>query len=355
VSYFYQYMNRSVIISLLALHSWIAVVLAGNLDGNYYADINNDLFITPKSSAMAGSDVSLSRNAQPLGNPANLPSDSINRIELAYAGYYQNAFSTSALSYVGSIDPKSSFGVSMSYLWVPEIQEYIDSTTPGPISSASQFFFRAGYGRLLYRIRNAIELSGGAAINGQRINLIDKNGYGIGLDAGATVRFINSGLTASLMIENITTSYTRWSGQYSEFAYPHARLGIGWQREFEYIYGRLSVAYLSPDLFSNEGLNTFAVDSMPTDDGSGNESAVYVIPDRERVSRNPAVAIFGKYGAEYVIMNRLAFRAGLNLATLNFTFGAGLGLLDNCAGIDFAYCTHELAPTYKLSVNYKWF
>jgi hypothetical protein len=340
--------------SLLALLSGMAIALAGNIEGNYYADINKDLFISPKSSAMAGSDVSLSRSAQPLSNPANLSVDSINRVELAYAGFYRNTFSTSALSYIHSIDRVSSFGVSMSYLLVPEIQEYIDSVTPGPISSASEFFFRAGYGRIVYRKNNAIEVSAGGAINGQRKNLIDKNGYGIGLDAGATVRFAEIGLVASAMIENITTSYTHWNSQYSEFAYPHARVGIGWQKEFEYIYGRLSIAYLSPDLFSNEGVNTFVTDSMEADGESGADPEIFITPDRQRISKNPALVVFGKYGAEYVIMNRLAFRAGLNLATLNFTFGAGLGLLDNRAGIDFAYLTHELAPTYKLSVNYKW-
>jgi hypothetical protein len=347
-------MHRSVIISLLALLGGMGIALAGNLEGNYYADINKDLFITPKSSAMAGSDASLSRSAQPLSNPANLSVDSINRVELAYAGFYRNTFSTSALSDIGSIDRVSSFGVSISYLLVPEIQEYIDSVTPGPISSASELFFRVGYGRALYKIRNAIELSAGGAIDGQRKNLIDKNGYSIGLDAGATVRFTDIGLAASATVENFSTSYTRWNSQYSEFAYPHARLGIGWQHEFEYIYGRLSLSYLTPDLFSNEGLNTFVLDSMEADGESSTEPKTVIVPDRERISKNPVLVVFGKYGAEYVIMNRLAFRAGFNFATLNFTFGAGLGLLDNRAGIDFAYLTHELAPTYKLSVNYKW-
>jgi hypothetical protein len=39
---------------------------------------------------------------------------------------------------------------------------------------------------------------------------------------------------------------------------------------------------------------------------------------------------------------------------MSFSFGAGLCLMKNRAGIDFAYLTHELAPTYKLSVNFKW-
>jgi len=349
-------MNRSVIISLFALFCGISISLAGNPEGNYYADINKDLFITPKSSAMAGSDVSLSRSAQPLSNPANLSLDSINRVELAYAGFYRNTFSTSALSYIGSIDRVSSFSVSLSYLLVPEIELNSDTVISGPIRSAnaSELYFRVGYGRTLYRMNKDIEVSAGGAINGQRQNLIDENGYGIGLDAGAMVRFINIGLSASAMVENITTSYTHWNSQYSEFAYPHARIGIGWQHIFDYIYGRLGLSYVSPDLFSNEGLNSFTNDTLEIKSESGARSIIFLSPDRERISKNPALVIYGKYGAEYVIMNRLAFRAGFDLATRSFTFGAGLGLLDNRAGIDFAYLTHELAPTYKLSVNYKW-
>jgi hypothetical protein len=349
-------MNRLLIVSLVAVLCSVSLSIA-ELKGNYYADANRELFITPKSSAMAGSDASISRTAQPLGNPANLVIDSVNRVDLAYAGFYRNTFSTSALSYIGSIDSLSSLSASVSYLLVPEIELYSDTVILGPIRSAnaSELYFRVGYGRKVWKLPNKLEISAGGAINGQRKNLIDENGYGIGLDAGVAMRFTDIGLSACALLENATTSYTHWSSSYKEFAYPHARLGIGWQRAFEYIYGKLSLSYLSPDLLSNEGLNSFVLDTMEGDAAQNEQDVILLSPDRERISQNPGLMIFGKYGAEYVILNRLAFRAGLNCTTWSFTFGAGLGLLENRAGIDFAYLTHELAPTYKLSVNYKWY
>ena len=333
----------------------MGIALAGSLEGNYYADLNKELFITPKSSSMAGSDASLSRSAQPLSNPANLSVDSISRVELAYAGFYRNTFSNSSLSYIGGIDPSSSFSISISYNLVPDIA-VIDSGDyePKDMANASELFFRVGYGRKIVTFKNRLDVHVGAAMNGIRKNLIDLTGYGLGLDAGVNVYAHTIGVGASLIIDNITTSYMHWTSSYQEFAYPHAKLGIGWEKEFPYIYGRLSVAYLSPDMFSNEGINSYGSDTMNTDDGSSSSSVSLQDPQRLRVLKHPSIMIWGRYGAEYIIMNRIAFRMGYSLITSSFTFGAGLGLLDNRAGIDFAYLTHELAPTYKLSVNYKW-
>jgi hypothetical protein len=327
---------------------------AAEVQGNMYADINNGLFVNAKSTSMADAGISLERSANPLGNPANLTLDSVNEAELTYAGFYRNVFSISALSYLGRIDKVSSFGVSMSYLLIPEINISTDSVYVDKMANASELFFRAGYGRKIWQSGNKIMVTAGGALNGLRKNYVDQLGYGIGLDIGSTVLFQKIGLAACAVIENATTSYTHWSADYKEFAYPHARLGIGWYKEIPYIYGRLCASYLSPDLWSNEGLNSFAVDTMSYGDGSSTDQVDFIVPERERISKNPHLVVLGRYGVEYAIMNRLAFRAGLNLANLNFSFGAGLSLLENRAGIDFACLTHELAPTYKLSVKYKW-
>jgi hypothetical protein len=330
--------------------------VSGEVQGNYYGDINKELFVMPKSAAMAGSDMSQLRSAQPMSNPANLSLDSMNEVELSYAGFYRNTLSTSSLSYLGNIDRISSFSLSVSYFLVPGIELYNDTIISGPVptASASELFFRAGYGRRILQFARGIDILAGGAVNALRRDLIDETGYGLGLDVGATVLFTEPGVAVTAIIENATTSYTYWNSTYREFAYPHARIGLGWHREIPYLYGRISASYLSPDLFSNEGLNSWQNDSMAIDNGSTGDELIFRSPDRKRVSKNPEMVFVGRYGAEYAVINRLAFRGGLNIATMNFTFGAGILLLENHAGIDFAFLTHELAPTYKMSVHYQW-
>ncbi|MBN1130739.1 MAG: hypothetical protein JXA71_17250 [Chitinispirillaceae bacterium] len=344
--------DQKVVLLLVALCGFS---VAGDVQGNYYGDANKELFVMPKSSAMGGSDMSLLRSAQPMSNPANLNLDSASEVALSYAGFYQNTFSTSGLSYLGSINRHSSFSLSMSYLLVPGIELNNDTVITGVrTASASELYFRAGYGRTIWQFPRGINLLVGVAVNGLRKNLINETGYGIGIDIGTSLFFTEHGVAVTSIIENATTSYTYWNSAYKEFAWPHARIGFGWYREIPYLYGRISASYLSPDLFSNEGVNTWITDTMPIGDGSTIDELIFRSPDRKRISKNPSLAALGRYGAEYSVMNRLAFRAGLNLATMNFSFGAGLCLLQEKAGIDFAYLTHELAPTYKLSVHYRW-
>jgi hypothetical protein len=289
----------------------------------------------------------------PLSNPASLPADSIREISLAYAGYFQNSYSTSALSYIGPVDNFSSIGVSASYILVPGIEFHDDTIVPVnvPLKTSSDFFFRISYGRKLLQFGNQYVLSAGAAINTERRNLIGWTSYGIGADAGVNIsclfREIGSVAAAGLVVENLTTSLTHWSSTYKEYAYPHMRLGLGWQQEIQYIYGRLSISYLSPDLFSNEGINQYGSESL---DGTNDvESPVF-----KRVATNPLMFFSGgRGGFEYTIMNAISFRMGIQQGSKSF--GGGLCLFHNHAGFDFAYLDHVLAPIYKLSVNFKWF
>jgi hypothetical protein len=332
-------------------------VFADGLQGNYYADINQELLVMPQSAAMAGSDIALSRSASPLSNPANLVNDSIKETSVAYANYFENTYSTCGMSFIGPIDDRSSFGVSMSYVLVPDIMITDPNNPfiyPDRTNTSSDLFFRVSYGRKLYEFSDRIQLCAGFAINGERRDLDNWTGYGIGTDFGADVVFKNINAVAAVVVQNITGSYADWSQSYQEFAYPHVRFGLGWQPEFPYIYGKLGLSYMSPDLLTNEGINTYSTGSMSIDSSSDQNSLSYASPDRQRVYTNPLMLFAGCWGFEYTMLNTVSFRVGLDGSTMNFTFGGGLNLLKDHVGIDFAYLTNELAPTYKICMNFRW-
>jgi hypothetical protein len=331
---------KKTILSVLCL---CTALIAGEIAGNYYSDANRDIFLLPKSAAMAGADVAIGRSASPLSNPAALQNDSAKELSLAYAGYFQNTYSTSALSYIGPVDSRSSFGVSASYVLVPGIEMYDDTIIPAnvPTRSCSDLLFRVSYARKLVQFMDQITLSAGAAINAERRNLVGWTGYGIGADAGLdfswNLKEISSIASAGLLCENLTTSFTHWSSNYKEYAYPHVRFGLGWQQEIPYIYGRFCLSYLTPDLLTNEGINSTSQ-----------------APGIKSIADNPAMLFLGgKAGLEYTIMNTISFRVGVIDGPISF--GGGLRLFHNRAGFDFAYLNHDLASTYKLSANYKWF
>ncbi len=326
--------------------------LWAEVTGNYYADENQELFLMPKSAALGGADMALGRSSQPLGNPANLPTDSLRDVSLSYANYYQNSFSTSAASYMGPIDDRSAISVSVSYFLVPGIEIYSDTVIPAnvPTASASDILLRVGYGITALRLSNSAVLNAGAAINAERRGLIDYTGYAIGADGGANLlldfKQIASKAAVGLMIQNLTTSYIRWSGDYQEYAYPHVFLGLGWQQDIPYLYGKYSLHYVSPDLLGNEGVNSTTSET----DSSGNTTSV---PIYKSIMSNPSLLFSdARWGAEYTIMKTVSLRVGYTGS--NVSFGGGVHFLRNRASIDFAYLENDLAPTYKLSVNYRW-
>jgi hypothetical protein len=322
-----------------------------DLTRNDYSDQNREVFLMPRAAVMQGADIALYRNAGPLSNPANLPVDSLSEISTAYAGYFGNTYSTAALSFIGKVDTRSAFGVSFNYILVPDIPvTTIDSAgaVDQHFQSSSDIFLRVSYGRKLWEPNDRTVISAGAALNTERKNLVGWTSYGIGLDAGitATYRFgDNSTGGAGLLLENLTSAITHWSTDYQEVALWHARFALGWQKELQYLYGTLGVFYLTPDLLSNEGINSttnMTVQNQSTD-----------VPAFKRVATDPSLLFTdAHYGVEYIVMNRIPLRAGLYQGT--FSFGAGLFLLNRRVGFDFAYLNHELAPTYKLSVNYRW-
>ena len=286
---------------------------------------------------MAGADAAIGRSASPLGNPATLQNDSAKEVCLSYADYFENTYSTSSLSFIGPIDSRSSVGVSVGYVLVPDIEIHPASDTVVPANvatqSSSDLLFRISYGRKMAKLGDRFELSAGGAINAERRDLVGWTGYGIGADAGLDVsgfiESIHSSVAGCLLVENITTTVTDWSSDYKEYAYPHCRIGLAWQKELDYLYGKISISYLSHDLLKNEGINSSVDDSTPASDLSA------------------------RIGGEFTIMNVLSFRIGYTNGA--WTFGGGLRLFNNRAGIDFAYLNNDLASTYKIGVNYKWF
>jgi hypothetical protein len=329
---------------------------AGETKGNYYADANREIFLLPNSAAVAGSDMAINRSAAPLSNAACLPSDSMKELSLAYAGYFQNTYSTGAISYIGPVDRQSCIGVSASYIFIPGIEIYNDTVVPVnvPTKTSSDFFFRISYGRVLMRFNKQFELTAGAAINTERLDLIGWTGYGIGADAGLSINYHSrdrsSFTTAGILLENLTTNYTHWSSEYKEYAYPHLRMGLGWQKQLAYIYGKFGISYCTPDLFSNEGINRYGSDSLD------NNNNTVESPGVQRFMSHPFKLLFGgRGGMEYTVMNTISFRVGVDMKDGTISFGGGLRLFNNRTGFDFAYLDHDLASTYKLSVHYKWY
>ncbi|NLE02013.1 MAG: hypothetical protein GX640_19285 [Fibrobacter sp.] len=307
------------------------------LNSNFYLDANDELINIPQSVALSGADMAIGSGISPESSPANLAFDTIHRLSVSYANYFQNTYSTSVIGFNAPLGSGIGLGVTAAYVFIPDIDLSPDSTEPVVTGSTncSYIYFRIGASKR-FTIQKNIEFSAGAALSAKRTKLVVYRGYNIGLDGGVRVSFLKSGFSSGLLFENIT-SITQWSKDENQIAFPHIRLGLGYEKDVRYLYGRLRLAYTSPDLLSNSGVNAeLAVENK-----------------EQRLIKAPYLLITAaKYGAEYTIMRRVSLRIGLTQG--RFSFGGGLQLFNERAGVDFAYMTHALSGTYQLSATYQW-
>ncbi len=328
---------------------WGITNLRSENSTSFYIDNNDELINLPASAAMVGADLSFNTGASSFSSPANLAFDSINKIELAYASFFQNSFSTSLLSVNGYASSTIGYSITAGYIYIPDIP-LSDTTSEGEAyvygnRNCSAIYLRAGLGKR-FDLSGSISISIGAALQAKRTRLIGYRGYGLGMDAGTKVLFSNIGLSAAVLVENITSSMTYWGRNYYQWAYPHIRAALGWEKRIPYIYGTLRLAYTTPDLLANEGVNYFDDDQMQGD-------ITFPKPQWKSVYKNPQLLILAaRIGLEYMIMDRVAIRGGLTRGKVGL--GAGVNLFNQRAGIDFAYVNHELAGTYQLGISYRW-
>ncbi len=345
-------MLRSLATVSLVVFSSVSVVQAGES----YADANRRIFYFPAQAALGYSDLCFARDGAPNSNPAALANGDAAELKMSHAGYFRNTYSSSVLSYVTTLERAGAIGVSLDYLYISDIIDTrvggwgmtSDSVLIVPPESewkhatSSEIYAHAAYA---YRWRfDRIALSAGVGLNVLRRRLLEWTGYGIGLDAGVQTVFPRTGVRAGLILENITTMYMNWSDDYSETAPAHARFGVGWRREFPYVYGALQLTYTTPDVLGNEGVN--GSDFLAEGDSAE-------APVEMHLPEDPELLFYGNYGIEYTIAKVVSVRVGLvNLR--RFTFGAGVALLDQRLLLDFAFLTHQLGGSYAFSVGYGW-
>ncbi len=361
-------MKRDRLALKLILYLLLPVARVCAADWNYYSDNTREIFVLPREAAVGGSDIVFARDGASESNAGVIPFDSVNDISLAYASWYQGVFSTSNLSYAGVIDRVSGFAVSLNYLYDPGIAgtQDLEIGPDGPIydptrltySTESIVLFHAAYGRK-FAVNRRFELGLGAGLNAMRhcLPFGEYKGYGMGLDGGLVLNFPRPDLRLGLLCENITSQYTRWSAAYSEKAYPHLFFGIGWQKDIPYIYGHIKVQYKTLDMLSNQGANSINSSSVfGGGDTSVQDQSLPVpqsTPETASIGSDPWwFLLSGNMGLEYRIMDVFAVRVGHSMVNA-WTFGCGVALLKRQLGFDFAYLTHELAPTYQLSVTYR--
>ncbi len=363
-------MNYSRLALNLIMVMILGVTSVLGADWNYYSDNTREMFVLPRGASLGASDIVFTRDGASESNAAAAPFDSANDLTLSYASYYQNTFSTSILSYAGVIDRVSGFGVSLSYLYDPGIPgtQNLDVASDGtPVwdptrftySTESILAFHAAYGRA-FPFSRRFELGLGAALNAVRHALPfgEYRGYGMGLDAGMLLDFPRPEIRLGLLCENITSQYTRWSAAYSEKAYPHLFLGLGWEKDIPYIYGHIKINYKTLDMLSNQGATSINSSSVfgGLDSATASEQNLPVPtdePDVPKLQNDPWwFLLSGNVGLEYRIMDVVAVRVGHSMVNA-WTFGCGIALFKKQVALDFACLTHELAPTYQLSVTYR--
>jgi hypothetical protein len=322
-------------------------------ENGFYSDITRMTMALPRDASLSRADITFSPNATPNTNPASLVFEQKSAIDVSYAGYYGNAYSTSILSYRTNVDSLSGIGLSLCYLYVPDIEVTADleqDESGYPVYDPSRISFTSTsdivgnilYGRRFFS-RPAADIAAGIRLHGLRRRLPGATGYGIGLDAGLVAAFPRPGLRLSLAIDNFTTNFIYWNSSYSDVSLPSLRLGAGWNKEIPYIYGTVGIFYATPDVLGKERI-------WLRRDGTKKE---LTLAERgNTVDQAVSFLFMGHYGAEYCIRNIVTLRGGFSSG--QFSFGGGINMFASALSIDFSYLSSELDGSYIVSAGYHW-
>lgn len=316
--------------------------------GDYYSNANKYLFIFPEYASLGGASLVYTSDATQLSNPANIPLQDKNQVSLAYSGFYENTLSTSVVSFTTNLKENIGLGLSSGYLYIPDIlttENFIVEENGKLIynphyASASEIFLNISLGYKLLERSNLV-VTVGTSLHCLRRRLINWTGYGIGADLGASVIIPKANVRFSLLADDITSNYIRWSSSYHDNGLPHVRFGMGWRKHLPYIYGQISIMYKSPDLLANEGVGINVKQDLE--------------PENKSIKKEPILLLkYANYGFEYLIHNIVSLRLGFDESRRTF-FGGGINLFNQSLAFDFAYMvSYDLPGTYSLSTRYQW-
>jgi len=334
-------------VKTLVFIMFFAVVCAF-AERSVYGNENRFMFASPRSFALAEAANAILDEPLPANNPASVILAERTNFFLGYTGFYNNilwAGNTWATLVIDSLNAASVF---IGYLSIPGIDSVrkvyaFEGAEPDyriSMVSSSELSVNFNFARKLINTTR-LNLTVGASLNMMRRRLIDWTGYGIGTDLGVLLT-TDRGNHVSLQIDNITTHYTRWSGEYHENTLPQCFFAYGFSKDFN---ENLSVNLLwrSPDLFGNSGVVASTLgESNQFEDNIRSGS----------ILRNPQnLFTAAGYGAEFLIKQTVALRVGLS-SSHKLTFGGGIYLFER-ANVDFAYIySSALDGTYSISLRF---
>jgi len=320
---------------------------------------NREVYYFPASDALGRSDLVFRTDGGVNTNPSNYAQNTTLVSGISYANFF-TAFSVSSLSFTTAIDSISGLGVSLSYLYIPDIEitTGLDTTANNGViydpakldtAHASDIMFHVAYGRKILD-RERIAVSVGVALNAMRRSLLsgrtdNVTGYGMGIDGGVLSEFKKPGISVGLFAQNLIANVIKWDKDYKDYEFAHLLLGIGWEKPISYIKGHLRLMYTSPNLLS-DGDEITSASLANTDDSLDRPLSLALFED-------PEFLLYGNWGAEICFAGIVTARIGF-LQGSNFTLGAGVALFSKRIHIDFANITHQLGNTPRVSLTYHW-
>jgi len=179
----------------------------------------------------------------------------------------------------------------------------------------AEYAFYFSYARI-----SARKFSYGANIKMIRKGVGDNSAWGLGFDIGILFNPI-SNLLVGANLQDATTTLVAWDTQHKELITPTLKLGLAYPIKMNLLSGKLLPAIDIDTRFENRGTTS--------------QAAVGPISFDTHV------------GLEYAFLNAIALRLGSDVG--HFTAGAGLRLPQ--LHVDYAFMSHDLGDTHRISLR----
>jgi hypothetical protein len=301
------------------------VVTVGRFAGEFL-----DLGAGARSLAMGGAGVAFpGEAAAAYHNPARLAWTRRNAAEFMHASYFDNLYTYDFLGFAKPIRVGTGAALTVLYARVGDIPLTALQDPARPLGDDNRVMVRDLSSDNELALMASVGAPGPAGWKwGGTAKLLykgvaGKSAYGVGFDIGLAREF--AGFALGLALRDLTGTALVWTTGRTEVIPPSVILGGAWSAKLPSLHAQLRLMADLGGRFESRG-------------------------EAEAIHAG-ALSIDPRVGAEYIISDVLALRAGM--LGENVTAGAGISV--SSINLDYAFQAHEeLGNTHRVSLGLSW-
>ena len=305
---------------LFLIFLFIFFTIVGTTHAQKYTSEFLSIGVGARALSMGGAYVAIANDASSVyWNPAGLSQLKKREISFMHASRFNGLVHVNFLNFIFPGSNTNAFGISYFRMGIDDIPKStkLDQFEQPIIEGYMQDVEQALFLSFSRSVTNRFFWGGN--IKAIRQTIGSNSSLGFGFDFGALYRF-NNNFALGVNLQDISGTYIFWDTGHKDVRSPTVKWGFALNSSVPFLFGKATLAINQNIRFEGQNNeNNFALGEIAGSDF--------------------------QFGGEFVFLNTLALRAGLERK--NFTAGTGFRI--NFLEINYAFVSYDLGNTHRIS------